>query len=123
MNLNDLPAELPADEQAKARVIQLTAEQINKDFGSQVVDLEKGPLELEHLLDGVRMYLQTFPWRNSEKLAQQLYRVDLKERIIRDVIKNPNISEGLEDLTNEIVRREVLKILMRSYFSSSKPIE
>lgn len=123
MNINDLPAELPDDEQAKARIIMLTAQQINKDFGSEVVDLEKEHPDLEQVLTSVRMYLQSFPWRNSEKLSQHLYRVDLNEKIIRDITRNPNISEALEDLTNEIVRREVLKILMRSYFSSSKPIE
>ncbi|MFM1931285.1 MAG: hypothetical protein RL226_588 [Bacteroidota bacterium] len=117
MNFLEQHSELFPDDLSKDEAILLTAEQINKDFGAEVITIVNNHVELQQLLDGVRMYIATIPYRNAEKLVQLLYRVDLKENTVREILQHPNPESILEDLTNEVIRRELLKVLMRRYFS------
>lgn len=117
MNFLDQHSELFPDDLSKDEAILLTAEQINKDFGAEVITIVNNHVELQQLIDSVRMYIATIPYRNAEKLVQLLYRVDLKENTVREILQHPNPESILEDLTNEVIRRELLKVLMRRYFS------
>lgn len=60
-------------------------------------------------------FIRQFEYRPSV-FSQQMYRVDLSESVIKLVFSGAAFS--WEDVTNQILRRVLLKIVLRSYYKS-----
>ena len=94
--------------------LRLTIAQINKDLSAFTDERILEPSKsLEHLFQQLKGIIKSLTSSNAQKLQGFVYRVDVKESIFVLYLKNHDV----EIFTKEIIKREALKIYLKSKFS------
>ena len=104
----------------RAEIVQLTAEQIMKDFGTFGVqitfsgDTENAYSELHNQLIE---QITTLAEKNYELLLSVLYQVDITDREIARAEKELPHYNHIEIIAHQVIVRDLKKVLLRRYFS------
>ena len=103
----------------ETEVIQLTAEQIIKDFALFGMDIHfSGILDLayDELYDQMLKHITYLMDSNQQKLLSLLYQIDLSEKkVLHEYSLEQEVSYN-DVLTSMIIEREIVKVLTRIYF-------
>lgn len=101
--------------------LQLTKNQIDKDFDRIGIEREKLIVEIgsfDNLIDWLNPTINRLLECHSEKIFALFYLIDIPEKAIRAVLDDYNSQSVSLDVTKLIVERELLKVLTRAYFSN-----
>ena len=105
----------------RADIIQATADQIIKDFGTFGIEInfsgktENAYCELhEQLIRQISVYDQ----KGHDRLLSVLYQVDITEREIAKAAHDLPHYNNIEILAHQIIFRELKKVLFRRYYKS-----
>jgi endonuclease III len=95
-----------------------TAQQLEKDFESEGFKFELSEKDVtynslyEIIYPHIEKLLNTQPY----KLQQLIYRIDLPEKAYNDTVQKS--TEPASELTQLIIQRELLKVVIRHHYSS-----
>ena len=91
--------------------LRLTILQINKDLGAFTsLKITESCESLEHLFQELKTIINSLSANNNQKLHGFVYRVDLKESVFIDYVKNNDV----DIFVKEIIKREAFKIYLKS---------
>lgn len=103
----------------KAEIVQLTAEQIMKDFGMFGVEItfsgniSNAYQELhQQLVDQITSLVES----NYDLLLSVLYQVDITNREIVQAEKDLPHYSNIEIIAHQVIARDLKKVLLRRYF-------
>lgn len=99
---------------------QLTVAQIVKDFHSVGIDVQNqisASFSYDVLENVVCGLIQQLHSTNSEKFRRLLYTVDLPESDVKRISKSPHF---YVDLSQMLIQREFLKVLIRTSYQIKK---
>ena len=102
----------------RLEIIQLTAEQLIKDFGLHGLKVEFSGNEesaYEELFSQVKPIIVELLHKNPSKLSSLLYSIDLSETKVRKILGGKTDFPE-EELTEMILERELQKVVIRKYF-------
>lgn len=100
-------------------VIRMTAEQVNKDFAMQQMEITFSGNEMtayEELKAQLVPLMKTMLAGNRTQLMQLLYRVDVPERDWKKVVMMENAAAQAQKLSEIILEREFMKAMTRKLF-------
>lgn len=91
--------------------------QINKDFSENNVSIElnNGNIQ-ESITSSLRSFLSDLS-RSETEVQHLLYRIDVPEKYVRQVLAIQNLDEFTFELAHLILKREIQKVLIRRYYS------
>lgn len=98
-------------------IIRLTAEQVIKDFGMHGFEITFSGNEFtawDEMLHQVEPILAGLYKNNKSAFQALLYRVDLSEKDLRQLMKERDFSASVAEA---VIRREFKKVLIRKYYS------
>ena len=105
----------------RADIIRQTAEQLTRDmeqFGETIVYSGNPATAYEELFKQTEPFIQKLIFQRYEKLLQLLYRIDVNEKFIAEVVSSgKDVSAGI---THLILYRELQKVVIRNYYSANK---
>lgn len=95
-----------------------TIEQLEKDFASEgfSIRIKKKNISYEDIIHQTLPIVEELLNKHIFKLQQLIYRIDLPEKAYTDIIKKS--PEPASELTQLIIQRELLKVVIRHYYSS-----
>lgn len=95
-----------------------TIEQLEKDFASEgfSIQIKKSNISYDELFHQTMPVIENLLNKDIFKLQQLIYRIDLPEKAYTDIIKKS--PEPASELTQLIIQRELLKVVIRHHFSS-----
>jgi len=102
-------------------VVRNTAAQVIKDFGLAGVDITfsgNPQTAYSELLSQVLPALRNLYKSQKPAFMSLLYRIDVDERKVRQLIDNETMSTFFEELTNLVIEREFIKVLIRKLYST-----
>jgi hypothetical protein len=110
LSLRDNPVEA-------SKYVVPTLEQITKDFGMCGVSIRfplKNPPEYAEIHRRVRECLEKTFNEDYSRFLSLIYRIDIPERDMKSMQRSVSF---FEDITEAIIRREFLKVLIRESYS------
>ncbi|MFN4233591.1 MAG: hypothetical protein ACK4IK_02165 [Bacteroidia bacterium] len=95
-----------------------TIEQLEKDFSSEglSIQIKKSNISYKNIIHQALPIIENLLNNDIIKLQQLIYRIDLPEKAYSDIIKKS--PEPASELTQLIIQRELLKVVIRHYYSS-----
>ena len=93
--------------------------QLSKDFGDESFTFALEELKIQDakkLNSIVSQYLTSFERKNTQEFFQILYRVDIPESEFKAQVLFNELD--IQDLSDLVIRRELIKILFREKYSS-----
>lgn len=95
-----------------------TIEQLEKDFTSEgyCIKIKQKNISYEDIIHQTLPIIEELLNKHIFKLQQLIYRIDLPENTYTNIIKKS--VEPASELTQLIVQRELLKVVIRHYYSS-----
>ena len=125
MNLPEITHQNIAQLLNKEAIIHETISQIQKDFGMYSIEINfDGNIETayEQLMNKLGTEITNLLAMDKNKLQSILYRIDLSEKVIKNVLQNRTTSEIAittnQVIAHEIIVRELKKVLTRNYFKN-----
>lgn len=104
-------------------ILQLTVEQIHKDFQVFSIrllkDTEDRP-EFEELKRRLLRVVDVLLEEHHTTFASLLYRIDLPEELLHKLFQGSEEASISEQLTNIIIKREMLKVVFRKYWGKQQ---
>ena len=96
-----------------------TVEQLEKDFLMVGVnfDVPKPVLSYSSLFNFTIHLVDALQAKDSQKILNLLYRIDLSEEIVKNAMKQTDLS-FTEMISEMIVKRELKKVIMYYYYSN-----
>jgi len=96
-------------------ILKEVVEQTNKDFNEQSLkNVAEGTI-LSDVRASLKLYLLDMNKR-SEDLQQLLYRIDVPEKDVQNVMRVADLDALCEALADLILKRELQKVLIRRHF-------
>ena len=99
-------------------LIRQAAEQLRKDleqFGEEIIYSGDPAKAYDELFSQTRPFILKLVQRNYEKLLQLLYRIDVNEKLVAEIVNSgEDIASGL---TRLILFRELQKVVIRNLYS------
>jgi hypothetical protein len=92
------------------------AEQLVKDFEMCSLLIAFDNQEAETIMEELRLSIASLINRDSKRLVQLLYRVDLNEQILTRMIEQSSEEDISVPLSLMILEREAKKVLLREQF-------
>jgi hypothetical protein len=88
--------------------------QVKKDF-HPYVEITSAPehLSAEWLLDEIRRMLASVIERQPLSLGSIVYRIDLSEKLVRNVMQSSTSRDRLDEISALVLRREAQKVWLR----------
>lgn len=95
-----------------------TIEQLEKDLSSEgfFIRIKRRNISYEDIIHQTLPIVEKLLNKDIFKLQQLIYRIDLPEKAYTDIIKKS--TEPASELTQLIIQRELLKVVIRHYYSS-----
>lgn len=95
-----------------------TIEQLEKDLGSEgySIRIKRRNISYEDIIHQTLPIVEKLLNKDIFKLQQLIYRIDLPENIFINIIEKS--SEPASELTQLIIQRELLKVVIRNYYGS-----
>lgn len=102
----------------KAEIIRQVLEQIGKDLDMSFPDIipGKGAHAYQEIAGHIEGFVGKLIYGNYQKLMHFLYRIDVSERAISEVIENSGQGELAKEISRLIIKRELQKVLFRNYY-------
>lgn len=107
----------------KREIILETAEQIQKDFDHFGIAIEfsnSSSFAYNELYGEIYPVIAEMLDRHFERLMNILYRIDLSEKKVRLQFEKSLEEDFAAYLTNNIIKRELQKVLIRRHFNPDK---
>ncbi|MFN7012674.1 MAG: hypothetical protein ACK4ON_00220 [Bacteroidia bacterium] len=100
-----------------ADFVTKTAAQLEKDFSGEgyLLNFTETTLSYEKLYEAVFPIIDKLLNTQPYKLQQLIYRIDLPEKAYGETIQKSN--EPASELTQLIIQRELLKVVIRHHYS------
>ena len=101
-------------------VLKATFEQIQKDLGQYGLE---APIDIEgdtpflKIFNNLRPVVEYLIEKDTPKLAQVIYRMDLNESKVAEALDNQSKENPVDALTLLIVEREMMKVVLRRKYS------
>lgn len=120
--MNDLPRSLfelvPSG--SDQQIVEETARQLIKDFAEFSFEINftgtKGT-PYQELFEQVLPVIELMLKNNMEMFHAMMYRIDVNEKQIREAMQRSSSQTFPEVVTDLILRREMMKVLTKRYFS------
>ncbi|MBX7096006.1 MAG: hypothetical protein K1X56_14895 [Flavobacteriales bacterium] len=120
--MNDLPRSLfelvPSG--SDQQIVEETARQLIKDFAEFSFEINftgtKGT-PYQELFEQVLPVIELMLKNNMEMFHAMMYRIDVNEKQIREAMQRSSSQTFPEIVTDLILRREMMKVLTKRYFS------
>jgi len=96
-------------------ILKEVVEQTNKDFNEQSLQKVAEGSVLSDVKSSLKLYLLDMNKR-SEDLQQLLYRIDVPEKEVENVIAIRDLDTLCGELAELILKRELQKVLIRRHF-------
>jgi len=120
--MNDLPRSLfelvPSG--IDQQIVEETARQLIKDFAEFSFEINftgtKGT-PYQELFEQVLPVIELMLKNNMEMFHAMMYRIDVNEKQIREAMQRSSSQTFPEVVTDLILRREMMKVLTKRYFS------
>jgi len=95
-----------------------TVEQLEKDFLMEGVkfDVPKPVFSYSSLFNFIYQLVDNLNEKDSQKILNLLYRIDLSEEIVKDEMQQTELS-FTKMISEMIVKRELYKVIIRKKFS------
>ncbi len=109
----------------RADMLQETAEQIIKDFGMLGMEIkisQASNTTYPELFSVLLPLIEKLQKKNTQSFYSLMYRIDISEGQIKKAVedsKNRSFSEVLTDL---ILKRELLKVVIRKHYSEGNEL-
>jgi hypothetical protein len=103
----------------KLELIQLTAEQIIKDFGefNFTITFSGNEQSAYHELTVQTTEIIKKLYKNEfTKLQSLLYRIDVNEKLVNEALKMGDISAISQQISHLIVEKSFMKVVYRKYY-------
>lgn len=106
---------------AESKFLDETCNQISKDFDSVEVEFSKEGLNsYPHLIKQLENQVNRLLELDSTKLFRFLYLVDIEDEKVKQILFDQNRTNPALELSDLIVKRELLKVLTRNHFKSQQ---
>lgn len=103
-------------------LLNLTVEQIKKDFnlfGIEISFSGHADKAYNELFSQIKPYIESLLNHNYEKLLTLLYRIDVTEKSISNIVLNSG-DEMVNEMTDLIIKRELQKVVIREYYKQTE---
>lgn len=103
-------------------LLNLTVEQIKKDFnlfGAEISFSGRTESAYLELFQQIKPYIESLLNHNYEKLLTLLYRIDVTEKSISNIVLNAG-DEMVNEMTDLIIKRELQKVVIREYYKQTE---
>lgn len=103
-------------------LLTLTVEQIKKDFDLYGMEIHFSGNEnsaYEELTSQISPYIENLLNSNYEKFLSLLYRIDVPEKKLSQIIMHSNDVKVLE-ISDLIIKRELQKVVIRTYYKENE---
>lgn len=98
-------------------IVRQVVEQIRKDFDMDIVIvLTEGEDVYQKLLDLIEPFIAKLIDNSYQRLLQLLYRIDINEKAIADIVSNSEKNTLSAEITRLIIMRELQKVVIRNYY-------
>lgn len=101
-------------------IVRETAAQVVKDFsvaGFEIYFSGNELLAYEELKKQIEPVLQNLFYKDPGQFQNLLYRIDIDEKKLKNLLLDPDTNKVLESLSELILQREFQKILTRRFYS------
>ena len=118
LNLKDL-----SPYQQQINLVQQTADQIIKDFeifGFNIEFSGNNQTAYSELTNQITPVIHELIFENYEKLMSLMYKIDLNEKQISNIINDFEKDEVVAEITHLILERELKKVVIRQYFQNQQ---
>lgn len=118
LNLSDL-----STYQHQLDLVKLTAEQLTKDFeifGYEINFSGKNNTAYLELTEQIKPIISQLLNNNSSKLMSLMYKIDLSEAQVRNIMADSNTHEVVSKITHIILERELKKVVIKQYFKNKE---
>ena len=102
-------------------LLSLTVDQIKKDFnlyGMEISFSGNGDSAYDELIAQIKPYIEILITSNYGKFLTLLYRIDVPEKKLAEIILNSKDTMALE-ISDLIIKRELQKIVLRTYYKKN----
>lgn len=109
----------------RADILNDTARQIIKDFGMNGMEIAfSGALKnaYKELFSQIHPLIEKMLKGNSQRFYSLMYRIDISEGQIKKAVEQAKDSTFSEVVTDLILKRELLKVVIRKHHSEGKEL-
>ena len=110
------------EQKVDPKMIVQIAQQLQKDFLTFSIILweseAKYPQSWEGIYDDLRPVVDQLLERDSKRLVQIFYRMDLSEKLLKESLAQESGEQTISEITVMMIYREWLKVKFRSQYSS-----
>ena len=106
----------------RLEIIRATADQIIKDFevfGETIEISGSAETAYNELKSEIFKIVSDLINVNFQKFISLLYRIDLNEKTVKELLKKPSVNFA-EMISEMIIERELKKVILRDYFRSKQ---
>lgn len=96
-----------------------TANQLIKDFGIEGIEIKfsgNPDNAYKELFDQIEPHILDLLWKNTRKLQQLLYRIDIPEKLAAKALQGEPGKTPPQMLTELIIKRELQKVVIRRFY-------
>lgn len=97
--------------------LALTTQLIIKDFSLEATDLPEGISKIDELRTALRKIISYLLDRDMSRLLLALYRIDVSETKVKQVLAEAKPEEIADAITDLIIERELQKVETRIKYS------
>lgn len=98
-------------------ILSLLVAQLQKDFQSSRIAIELNSSDSAPTIkEAVFNALLTDTHSTHSQIQQLLYRIDVSEKALSQIVDKNNLTQFLHALAELIIKRELQKILIRKYY-------